>query len=154
MRLYSQQVRRLKPTLGVQSREMAFARPYVDYSGFHYISGTDPLFTHQYSQAWFDFRGKHDRYADYFANSITATRAHEKFCLDRGKPYSEDYWGITASDSEAGYTAWGGPPALGKIDGSVVPCATAGSRSRISAVKNFIASASSFRLVDRRALPS
>jgi hypothetical protein len=30
-------------------------------------------FVHQYSQAWFDFRGKRDKYADYFENSKTAT---------------------------------------------------------------------------------
>ncbi len=105
----------------------AFSRPSEDYGAFHYISGRDPLFTHQYSHAWFDFRDKHDRYADYFANSVLATRAHKAFCLSRGAPYREDYWGITASDSKHGYTAWGGPPELGQIDGSVVPCAAAGS---------------------------
>ena len=36
-------------------------------------------------------------------------------------------WGLTASDFKGGYTAWGGPPAQGPIDGSVVPCAPAGS---------------------------
>jgi len=41
--------------------------------------------------------------------------------------YSEDYWGITASDSVRGYTVWGGPPSRGMIDGTVVPCAAAGS---------------------------
>ena len=44
-----------------------------------------------------------------------------------GAPYSKDYWGISASDSQHGYTAWGGPPGFGGIDGSVVPNATAGS---------------------------
>src|ERR1019366_5606403 len=91
---------------------------------------------HQYSHAWFDFRNKRDRYADYFTNSIVATRAHQAFCLSLGKPYSNDYWGISASDSQHGYTAWcgpGGPDAkdanqgFGGIDGSVVPYATAGS---------------------------
>jgi hypothetical protein len=109
----------------------AFARPKITYDGLTYISGNDPLFTHQYSHAWFDFRSKHDQFADYFANSILATRAHEAFCLSLGKPYSPDYWGISASDSAHGYTAWGGPNAEGKgfggIDGSVVPNATAGS---------------------------
>jgi hypothetical protein len=108
----------------------AFSRPKITFDGFEYISGNDPLFTHQYSHAWFDFRNKHDRYADYFANSILATKAHQAFCLDLGKPYSRDYWGISASDSAHGYTAWGGPNAQGKgfggIDGSVVPYATAG----------------------------
>lgn len=104
-----------------------FTRPYIDYAGFHYISGNDPLFTHQYSHAWFDFRRRQDKYADYFANSILATRSHKAFCLSYKKIYSEEFWGITASDSEHGYTAWGGPPVLRPIDGTVVPCAAAGS---------------------------
>ncbi len=87
----------------------AWSRPMMHYAGFDYISAADPLFVHQYSHAWYDFRNRHDRYADYFANSILATRAHEAFCLNLGKPYSLDYWGISASDSQHGYTAWGGP---------------------------------------------
>lgn len=105
----------------------AWTRPTVTYDGLTYIGATDPLFVHQYSHAWFDFRGKRDRYADYFENSIVATRAHQAFCLDQGKPYSLNYWGISASDSQHGYTAWGGPPSMGGVDGSVVPNATAGS---------------------------
>jgi hypothetical protein len=105
----------------------AWTRPVMHYDGLTYISSDDPLFVHQYSQAYYDFRNKQDKYADYFTNSITATRAHEAFCLSLGKPYSRDYWGISASDSQHGYTAWGGPPAQGQIDGSVVPYATAGS---------------------------
>ena len=104
-----------------------FTRPVIHYKGYNYISGNDPLFTHQYSQAWYDFRGKRDAYADYFENSITATRAHKAFCLTYPKWYSGDYWGITASDSVRGYTAWGGPPAQGRLDGSVIPSAAAGS---------------------------
>jgi len=45
--------------------------------------------------------------------------------LNRG--YTDDYWGVTASDWQHGYTAWGGPPLMGPVDGSVVPAATAGS---------------------------
>ncbi len=109
----------------------AFTRPTIIYDGLTYISASDPLFVHQYSHAWFDFRNQRDRYADYFTNSITATRAHKAFCLSLGAPYSPIYWGISASDSAHGYTAWGGPNAEGKgfggIDGSVVPNATAGS---------------------------
>ena len=70
----------------------AWKRPVIEYAGFKYISGNDPIFTHQYSQAWFDFRYRHDRYADYYANSIVATRAHKAFCLSMPKWYSEDYW--------------------------------------------------------------
>src|SRR5437016_5878912 len=41
--------------------------------------------------------------------------------------YSEHFWGITASDSANGYVVWGGPPAIGPIDGSVAPSAAGGS---------------------------
>jgi hypothetical protein len=95
-----------------------------------YIGSFAPLFVHQYSQAWFDFRGKRDKYADYFQNSVTATEVHRRFCLELGKQfpdYSDDLWGITASDSEYGYVAWGGPPATGPIDGTVVSSAAGGS---------------------------
>ena len=105
----------------------AWSRPKITYDGLTYISGDDPLFVHQYSHAWFDFRNRRDAYANYFDNSVIATRAHKAFCLDLGQPYSGRYWGITASDSATGYQAWGGPPKIGHLDGSVVPCAAAGS---------------------------
>jgi len=111
----------------------AFARPVVRYGPYSFISGDDPIFTHQYSQAWFDFRGKRDAYVDYFVNSATATRAHKAFCLSLPRWYSGDYWGITASDSVNGYTVWGGPPSRGMIDGTVVPCAAAGSLAFVPA---------------------
>ena len=109
-----------------------FARPVLNYEGYSYIGGnSDPLFTHQFSHAFFDFRAKTDAYTNYFSNSIAATQAHETFCLAypqvNGAWYNESYWGITSSDSAGGYTAWGGPPAFGPIDGTVVPCAAAGS---------------------------
>jgi hypothetical protein len=110
-----------------------FSRPEMHYAGYDYISGDDPLFTHLYSQAWFDFRGKRDNYADYFANSVTAVKAHKAFCLSFPQEYSEDYWGVTASDFENGYTAWGGPPSQGPLDGSVVPSAAAGSLALLPA---------------------
>ena len=102
-----------------------FTRPVVHYEGFDYISGLDALFTHQYSHAWFNCRNKTDAYANYFANSITATRAHKAFCLSYPKWYNENYWGVTASDYAGGYAVWGGPPAIGPLDGTVVPCAAA-----------------------------
>lgn len=105
----------------------SFTRPRMTYAGLTYISAPDPLFVHQYSHAFYDFRNVRDRYANYFENSVTATRAHKAFCLSLNFPYGEDYWGISASDSAAGYQAWGGPPSIGRIDGSVVPYATAGS---------------------------
>ena len=59
----------------------AWTRPVIKYKGLEYISGNDPIFTHQYSQAWFDFRKKRDAYANYFENSITATKAHKLFAF-------------------------------------------------------------------------
>jgi hypothetical protein len=104
-----------------------FARPHLQFAGYDFISGNDPIFTHQYSHAWFDFRNKRDAYANYFDNSVKATRAHKAFCLSLPQWYNEDYWGISASDYQGGYTAWGGPPAQGPLDGTVVACAAAGS---------------------------
>src|SRR5437899_1986272 len=47
----------------------AWARPSFSYQGLTYISSPNtPLFTHQYSHAWFDFRNKKDAFADYFQN--------------------------------------------------------------------------------------
>jgi hypothetical protein len=108
----------------------AWKRITFEYDGLRYIGSYAPLFVHQYSQAWFDFRGKRDRYADYFQNSVVATEVHRRFCLDLAKQfpdYSDDLWGITASDSERGYVVWGGPPEIGPIDGTIVPSAAGGS---------------------------
>jgi hypothetical protein len=108
----------------------AWKRVTFEYDGLRYIGSYAPLFTHQYSHAWFDLRDKRDKYADYFQNSVIATEVHRRFCLELGKrfpDYSDDLWGITASDSQHGYVAWGGPPEMGPIDGTVVPSAAAGS---------------------------
>jgi hypothetical protein len=109
----------------------AWKRAMFEYEGIKYIGSFAPIFVHQYSQAWFDFRGKRDRYADYYYNSILATEAHRRFCLNLAKrfpDYGEELWGITASDSPRhSYAVWGGPPETGPIDGTVVPCAAAGS---------------------------
>lgn len=108
----------------------AWKRLKFEYDGLRYIGSFAPLFVHQYSQAWFDFRGRRDKYADYFQNSVTATDVHRRFCLELSKEfpsYSDDLWGITASDSPKGYVIWGGPPSVGPIDGTIVPSASAGS---------------------------
>jgi hypothetical protein len=108
----------------------AWKRTIFEYDGLRYIGSFAPLFVHQYSQAWFDFRGKRDRYADYFQNSVIATDVHRRFCIELNtqfSDYSNALWGITASDSERGYVVWGGPPAMGPIDGTIVPCAAGGS---------------------------
>ena len=108
----------------------AWSRPAFDYYGVRFIGAHAPLFVHQYPQAWFDLRGQRDQYANYFINSVIATKVHKLWCRELGKKfpdYSEDLWGISASDSSRGYVVWGGPPETGPIDGTVVPCASAGS---------------------------
>src|ERR1700737_2989701 len=108
----------------------AWKRLTFEYDGMRFIGSFAPLFVHQYSQAWFDFRGRRDKYADYFQNSVIATEVHRRFCVELGKQfpdYSDDLWGITASDSDQGYVIWGGPPAVGPIDGTIVPSAAGGS---------------------------
>jgi hypothetical protein len=110
----------------------AWLRPEVHYDQWTFVSG-GPLFTHQYSHAWVDFRHQQDgdpSYRDYFRNSVIATYAHRDFCLSLQSRYSDygpNMWGITVSDSPTGYVVWGGPPYYGPINGTLVPCAAAGS---------------------------
>ena len=108
----------------------ALQRPIVPYGGIDYITGVAPLFIHQYPQAWVDYRDIRDKHANYFTNSIAATRAHQLWCLVQGQKFpwiDENMWGISASDSRQGYRVWGGPPTMGQPDGTLVPCACAGS---------------------------
>lgn len=90
-----------------------------------------PLFTHQYAHGWFDFRGKRDAYADYWQNSVDATlvqRAWSAQQASRFSHWSPNVWGLTASDSAAGYVAWGTPGRdPDRSDGTLVPCAPGGS---------------------------
>jgi len=111
----------------------AWRRPSITYAGYTFIYD-GPLFVHQYSHAWVDFRGRREAQAphtDYFENSVAATRAHREFCIALADKYPHSYgpdiWGISASDSVHGYQAWGGPPPQGPIDGTLVPCAAGGS---------------------------
>ncbi|MGC8549710.1 MAG: glucoamylase family protein [Acidobacteriaceae bacterium] len=107
------------------------ARPRLNYGGIEYITNMHaPLFIHQYAHAWVDFRGQRDRYANYFTNSIAATRAHQLWCLVEGRKFpwmDENLWGITASDTAQGYSVRGGPPTMGDVEGTVVPTACGGS---------------------------
>jgi hypothetical protein len=110
----------------------AWRRPHVKYEGYDFIS-VAPLFTHQYSHAWVDFRGRREdrgERTDWFQNSVIATEAHRAFCINlrpKFPDYGPDAWGITASDSAKGYVAWGGPPMDPAIDGTLVPCGPGGS---------------------------
>lgn len=102
----------------------AWRRPVKAFGPFTYIGFATPLFTHQYSHAWFDFRDRSDGHADYFQNSQQATLAHKLECLEASSRfpwYGDDMWGVTASDSRAGYRTHTKP------DGTLAPCAAGGS---------------------------
>jgi hypothetical protein len=121
------------PTHAITTRAWrAWSRERITYAGFTYLTG-GPLFIHQYSHAWVDYRDRREGwypYTNYFANSIAATLAHRAFCINLRSEfpdYSENMWGITASDSAKGYLAWGGPPRDPAIDGTIVPSAAGGS---------------------------
>ena len=76
-----------------------------------------PLFIHQLSHIWIDFRGLRDAYmrergSDYFENSRRATLAQQQYAIRNPKQfkgYGEFCWGFTASD--------GPGPAIRRITG-------------------------------------
>lgn len=76
-----------------------------------------PLFVHQLSHIWIDFRGiqdvfMRDKGSNYFENSRRATQVQQRYAIDNPLNfvgYSEHCWGITASD--------GPGPAVLRIDG-------------------------------------
>ncbi len=98
-----------------------------------------PLFVHQFSHAWIDFRGIRDRFmrekrCDYFENSRRATEVQREYALRNPHGfagYDEDSWGLTACDgpgrsvplrtnerrSYLGYAARGAP--YGPDDGTL-----------------------------------
>lgn len=109
----------------------------------------DPLFGHQYSQMYIDFRGIQDAYMrqkgiDYFENSRRATLANRAYCIDNPLQfvgYGPDEWGLTACDGPRDIdTLWQGKPlrfwsyrARGAAsmqiidDGTIAPTAAGGS---------------------------
>ena len=109
-----------------------FQRDPIELCGYRFV-GSGPIFTHQYSQAWLPLANRRDAppfEIDYFQNSRAATYALRALCLSRRSiypSYSANLWGVSPSDSEVGYVAWGSPLSRRNEDGTVVPCAAAGS---------------------------
>ncbi len=106
-----------------------FSRPIGRYKDYVCIA-SPPLFTHQYSQVWVDFRNKHDRYGNYFENSVIATKANRQFCIDNMAQYSTygpNHWGLTACQAPDGYRAYGAKPGRAVHDGTIAPTAAIGS---------------------------
>ena len=139
------------PTHPVDARAWpAFTGTYVwgDFHGQEHVNFA-PLFGHQYSHAWIDFRGIRDAYMrgrgmDYFENSRRATLSQRAYAIANPggwKGYGADVWGLTASDGPMDttlviggrprtfHTYWARGAALDEIndDGTLVPTAAGGS---------------------------
>jgi hypothetical protein len=102
-----------------------------------------PLFIHQYSHVWVDFRGIQDAFArdkgiDYLENSRRATYVQREYAIQNPLEfagYGENFWGLTATDGPGwttlringiersffDYTARGAP--YGPDDGTIAPWA-------------------------------
>lgn len=82
---------------------------WAEFYGQEHVNFS-PLFGHQYSHMFIDFRGIQDKYMmgkgiDYFENSRRATISNRAYCIDNPKGfkgYSEDIWGLTACDGPGG----------------------------------------------------
>ena len=103
-----------------------------------------PLFIHQFSHAWIDFRGIQDRFmrekgCDYFENSRRATYVQREYATRNPRSftgYGEDCWGLSAGDGPSveprliagrrqafyGYAARGAP--YGPDDGTLAGSST------------------------------
>jgi len=109
-----------------------------------------PLFGHQYSQSWIDFRGIRDAWnhahdLDYFENSRRATYSQQAYAIanpGHWNDYGKNIWGLTASNGPGGfvakddaggertyygYTARGAGLDYISDDGTIAPTAAAGS---------------------------
>ncbi len=111
--------------------------------------GFAPLFGHQFSQVWIDFRGIQDAYMrgkgiDYFENSRRATVAQRAYAAanpNKWPGYAANMWGLTASDGPFdgtltiagtsrrfyGYAARGTDFTETRDDGTIAPTAAGGS---------------------------
>lgn len=81
----------------------SYDNTWGEFQGQEHL-GFAPLFGHQYSQVWIDFRGIRDAYMrehdlDYFQNSRRATYAQREYAIHNPmdwKGYGPDIWGLTA----------------------------------------------------------
>ena len=127
---------------------------WKDFYGYEHVNFS-PLFGHQYSHLFVDFRGIQDGWMrdraadigagyDYFENSRRATLSQREYAIDNPNGwhgYGADVWGLTASDGPADgqavvngetrrfrtYWARGASAEYVNDDGTLAPTALGGS---------------------------
>lgn len=85
---------------------------WKDIYGYEFIYG-GPLFIHQFSHIWVDFREIQDAFVrdkgiNYFENSRRATYVQREYAIRNPLEfagYGENFWGLTANDGP-GATTW------------------------------------------------
>ena len=93
-----------------------YDRTWGSFQGQEHL-GFAPLFGHQYSHVWIDFRNIRDAYMrehdlDYFQNSRRATYSQREYAIHNPMQwvgYGADVWGLTASNGPRGKAAPGEP---------------------------------------------
>ena len=125
-----------------------YPRTWGRYFGREQL-GFAPLFGHQYSQSWIDFRGIQDAFMrskriDYFINSRRATESQRDYAIANPMGwtgYGRNLWGLTACDGPGdlvegygrsqrvffGYAARGAGIRGTRDDGTIAPTAALGS---------------------------
>ncbi len=81
---------------------------WEEFQGYEQVN-FGPLFGHQYSHLFIDFRAIKDDYMrkkgiDYFINSHRATLSNRAYCIENPsgfRGYGENIWGLTACDGPA-----------------------------------------------------
>ncbi len=119
-----------------------------DFEGERFVQFA-PLFGHQYSHMWIDFRGITDAYTrahgtDYFQNSRRAVLSQRAYAIAnprQWRDYSASVWGLSASDGPLDstividgrrrefHTYWARGAGADELndDGTIAPTAVAGS---------------------------
>lgn len=91
------------------------------YYGYELPLGAEkggPLFLSQYSFLGINPNGLKDQYTDYFIQNKNHTLINRAYCIENPKAYagySENCWGLTASDNDKGYSAHSPSNDLGTI---------------------------------------
>jgi hypothetical protein len=99
------------PLPGSSYTAWAFTYRWEHCYGYEYLFA-GPLFTHQLSHVWIDFRGIQDAFMrekgiDYFENSRRATYVQQQYAMDnplKFAGYGQCCWGITSSDGPGNET--------------------------------------------------